>query len=87
MVKDGSEPFRGIDFTKVFQDIRCPLLLLQADPALGGCLLEEDLALIQAQVPTARRVYFPGAGHGIHAEQTTKVAKVFQEFIDGLKTA
>ena len=84
MVMDGSEPVRGIAFDQVFQGIGCPLLLLQADPARSGCLLEEDLALIQAQVPTAQRVYFPGVGHGIHSEQPTKVAKVFNEFIAGL---
>ncbi len=62
-----------------------PLLLLQADPAKQGCLLDPDLALIQAQVPAARRIYFPGVGHGIHSERPQEVTKVFEEFIYGIE--
>ena len=81
MVANGSEPARGIDFRQAFKNIHCPVLLLQADPLQGGCLLDADLALVQSQAPSARRVYFPGAGHGIHAERPQEVVKAFEEFI------
>ena len=84
MIINGSEPVGGIDFEHAFENIGCPLLLLQADPAKGGALLDPDLALLQAQVPTALQVYFPGVGHGIHTEQPQEVAKVFERFIEEL---
>lgn len=85
MTLSGSEAVGGIDFEHAFEAIACPLLLLQADPAKQGCLLEPDFRLIQSQAPAAQRVYFPGAGHGIHTERPQEVAKVFAGFIKGLE--
>jgi pimeloyl-ACP methyl ester carboxylesterase len=80
-----TEAVDGVDFDHEFEKIGCPLLMLQADPAIAGCFLDTDIALIQAQVPTAQNVFFPGVGHAIHKERPEDVAKVFEEFIMGLK--
>jgi pimeloyl-ACP methyl ester carboxylesterase len=81
MVTNFSEPVAGVDFKHAFEGIHCPALLLQADPAKGAAFPDEDLRLVQAQVPTAQHVYFSGVGHGIHAAQPQKVSEIFEKFI------
>ena len=65
----GQEPVRGIDFKTVFTTIDRPMLLMQADMAKMGAFPDQDLALVQSQVPKAQHVYFPDTSHMIHAEK------------------
>ncbi len=71
----------GMDFPAALAAITCPLLLMQADPAKGAALADEDAALVQRLVPQTRLVLFPGASHGIHSEQPTQYLAALEGFL------
>jgi len=61
-----------------------PGLLMQADPALGAALTQEDLEFILKSNPGFEPVHFPGASHGIHIDQPEKTLQVFKAFAQKL---
>ncbi|MBN4064529.1 alpha/beta hydrolase [Dehalococcoides mccartyi] len=58
----------GHDPEQVLKEIDCPLLLMQADPDLGGILPDEYLAEIFPDKPNFTLVKIEGAGHNISKE-------------------
>lgn len=56
----------GYDVEGVLARVRCPTLLLQADPKAGGMLTDADLAFAERTVKECYSVRFPGVGHLIH---------------------
>lgn len=61
----------GLDWFGEIGNIRCPTLLLRADPACGGMLSEEEALRVESAIPECRRVDLPGHGHNIHATAPT----------------
>jgi pimeloyl-ACP methyl ester carboxylesterase len=80
IVLAGPEIAAGIDFAWAAREVSVPALLLRADPNMGAALLEEDLEFLLDCNPDFQLVNFPGAGHGIHADQTEKTLQVFADF-------
>ncbi len=78
------ETARGVDFEAHLRGIACPVLLMQADLALNAALVTQDLEFFRTQALNTRLVTFPGAGHGIHNEQTAEFLRAFDEFTAGL---
>ena len=66
----------GYDLTAIAARIRCPVLLLQGDPAAGGTLSDDDACLF----PAARIERFPGTGHQIHWLEPARVAALVNDF-------
>ncbi len=50
--------------------IECPTLLMQADPACGGALCEEDAREAVHALRFGTHERFPGAGHQLHRDET-----------------
>jgi pimeloyl-ACP methyl ester carboxylesterase len=50
--------------------IRSPVLLVHGDPAAGSMVVPADAARLAATLPDARLARVPGAGHGIHRDNT-----------------
>ena len=71
----------GYDIAGIFARIRCPVLLLQADPAAGGTLTDDDAHLARRAVADCRVVRFPGTGHQIHREQLDATLQAVREFV------
>jgi pimeloyl-ACP methyl ester carboxylesterase len=69
-----------VDFEAHIRGIVCPVLIMQADPAKGAALVQQDQDFFMAHAPDARLVTFPGSGHGIHIEQTDEFLRAFDEF-------
>lgn len=63
--------------------LQCPLLLLQADTALGGMLPDEDVGVAQRIKPDLRLQRFPGAGHFMHLHDPKPTAKAVSAFVRG----
>jgi pimeloyl-ACP methyl ester carboxylesterase len=61
--------------------VTCPVLFLQADPALGALLTDEDLETALSRMPTASAVKIEGAGHGLHREQPLRTAQAALNFL------
>ena len=62
--------------------ISCPLLLLQADPAHGGLMTEEEIVQARRLLPALRHVQVAGVSHALHH---THKEPVLDELIQFLK--
>lgn len=71
----------GYDVAGVLSRVRCPALLLQADPAAGGVLRDDDVDEMMQALPSCRRVRFPGVGHQIHRDRPEAVLSALREFL------
>jgi pimeloyl-ACP methyl ester carboxylesterase len=74
----------GYDTTAVFQALKCPALLLQADVAAGGMLTDDDARLIADNASDLVHIRLPGTGHVIHIAQTTQLINLLTGFLESL---
>lgn len=70
----------GYDIARVYAHIRCPVLLLQADPQAGGALMDDDVQLALRSISDGRHVVFAGVSHQIHRERTEEMLRAVREF-------
>jgi pimeloyl-ACP methyl ester carboxylesterase len=62
--------------------IKCPVLLMQADPTAGGILPDEFLAQIVPDSDDWTVVKIEGAGHNIHREHSDKLLPVVLPWLE-----
>ena len=74
----------GYDVPAVLARIRCPVLLLQADPAAGGVMKDADADGVFQALPSCRRVRFPGMSHHLHRDRPAAVLHALQDFASPL---
>ena len=74
----------GYDLASIARGLRCPLLLLQADAAAGGMLIDEDASLLEQTAADVTRVKLPGIGHQIHASVPDTVLRLVLGFLESL---
>jgi pimeloyl-ACP methyl ester carboxylesterase len=74
----------GYDERALCSQVRCPVLLLQGDPAAGGALTNADADAMMAVLPACRCVRFPGVGHLIHQDQPATTMRELQQFAANL---
>ena len=75
----------GYDPQRVFSELRCPALLLQADPVAGGMLTDEDAAMgvrLAADLIVER---LPGVGHQAHWQDAPAVTRHVFAFLESLR--
>ena len=72
-----------IDLPGLLAHWSAPALLLQADPAHGAALSNAGRTALQAALPQAQVVHFPGSGHLIHAEQEDAFVAAVGAFLLG----
>jgi pimeloyl-ACP methyl ester carboxylesterase len=77
---DGVGPGR-VDWPAVLRRIRCPALLITADPALEAIVSEEDAAALKALAPQLRIAHIPEAGHNIRREQFAQYMEIVHTFL------
>ena len=65
---------------ETLRSIRCPVLILQADPAAGGVTTDDEVAEAMRLLPAARRVRFDGVGHVLHVERPDDVVREVLRF-------
>lgn len=70
-----------LDWPALMRRITYPVLLIRADPVLGGIVTEEDAAALQALVPTGRVAHIPGAGHAVRRDQFDHYVEVVRAFL------
>ena len=75
---------RGFDLADIAKRVRCPVLILQADPACGGMLSDADADLLMTTLPDCIRIRFPNAPHLIHWAQTEVLLRHVVGFLESL---
>jgi len=70
----------GYDFPDALSRVRCPTLLLQADPSAGGALTDADAESLMSIVSDCQHVRFPGSGHNLHRDRPESVLRAFADF-------
>lgn len=58
-----------VDWLATASQIRCPALLITADPDRGGLVTPEGASALKALLPQVRVAHIAGAGHSIRREQ------------------
>jgi pimeloyl-ACP methyl ester carboxylesterase len=61
--------------------IRCPALLITADPALEAIVSGEDAGALKALVPQLQIAHIPEAGHNIRREQFAPYVEIVRTFL------
>jgi pimeloyl-ACP methyl ester carboxylesterase len=72
----------GHDYAKAFAAVRRPALLMQADPAAGGAMSDEDADLAQSLMGDCTRVRLGGVGHQAHWGDTAGVMRLVHGFLE-----
>ena len=66
------------DVAAVLSRIRCPVFLLQADPAAGGVMTDADAEEVVQALLSCQRERFPGMGHQLHRDCPEAVLRVLR---------
>ncbi len=66
----------------VLADVRCPGLVLTADPQLGAIVTPHVAALAASLWPQGQFVHISGAGHSIRREQVEPFVAAVEAFLD-----
>ena len=77
----------GYDPEILLPKIACPVLLLQADPARGGLLRDEEVARGLRLLPRGSHVRLTGIGHELHGppSQVPAVLEAITPFLDSVR--
>jgi pimeloyl-ACP methyl ester carboxylesterase len=71
----------GYDVLKTLSSVRCPTLLLQGDPTVGGALTDTDAAEAVSALSDCKHVRFSGVGHQLHRDRPSEVLQALQDFV------
>jgi pimeloyl-ACP methyl ester carboxylesterase len=75
----------GFDVPTVLARIRCPVLLLQGEYALGGMLDDDAARRAAATIADCTHFRVPGAGHLIHTMQREATIRLVTDFLESLR--
>jgi N-formylmaleamate deformylase len=76
-----------VDWQATLPGVRCPVLLITADPAQGALITEDGAASLQALIPHLRVAHIPGAGHSIRREQFARYLDAVRAFLADVTAA
>jgi pimeloyl-ACP methyl ester carboxylesterase len=74
----------GFDVLGTAKHVKCPALLVVADPAQGGMLPPEDAKPLAAALPDCTRVDLHGVGHLMHWQDTANTLRLLHAFLGSL---
>ena len=79
--------FRGImevDFTNKLKTFQAPVLILWGDK--DAFCFEQDQAVLQSNIKSAKLKVYNGTGHALHWEQPEKFVDDLEEFVDTIQS-
>lgn len=79
-VIESDEMHAGYDADRLLPAISCPVLVIQADPAYGGGLSDEEVAIARSLLRDVRVTRVTGAGH---SRYLGRIAAILDAFFSG----
>lgn len=68
-----------------FRNIKCPTLIIQADPKWGGLVTERDVRECKGAVPQTVHIMLENVGHSLHIHQPGPVVRALMNFLGSLE--
>ena len=65
--------------------VRCPVLLVQADPAAGGRVRDDEVEHWKSAIPSLGHVQIRGVGHGLFLEAPLAFIDAIQPFLQDVR--
>ncbi len=78
------ETYADYQTDRLFPKIQCPVLLLQANPELGGLMRDEDVKKALSLLPKTHHVKINNVGHYLHLQDKESVLNAVVPFIESL---
>jgi pimeloyl-ACP methyl ester carboxylesterase len=75
----------GFDLDNILEKIKCPVLLLQGNPSLGGMLTDNVVNQIKSRLPGTRHSYLETCGHDLGLE-TWEISPLLRTLMSFLVT-
>lgn len=72
------------DWRTVLSSVQCPTLLIQADDAVGGMLIDADAERAAVAIPDCSHVKLKNVGHLIHGTKPAELLTVVTPFLESL---
>jgi pimeloyl-ACP methyl ester carboxylesterase len=82
LIDDFERAAAGYEMETLLPAIRCPVLLLQADPACGGLLTDADVARRIELLAQPTHVRLAGVSHILHGNRPEAVLEALLPFLD-----
>ena len=71
----------SVDWQKLLPQIKCPALLITADPARGSLVTKDGAAALKSLIPQLKIAHIPRAGHSIRHDQLEAYLHAVQTFL------
>jgi pimeloyl-ACP methyl ester carboxylesterase len=85
LLDDFEDVAAGYEAENVLPAIRCPVLLIQADPGAGSALTNAEVEQAKSMVAQLSHVYLDGVSHALHHTHPQRVAQVINEYLGSLE--
>jgi pimeloyl-ACP methyl ester carboxylesterase len=73
--------FEGWDPATLVKGIRCPTLLMQADPKMGAVMTDDDIARVRQAYPDVQVTRLTGIGHSLQMYEAAPVVRALTNFL------
>ncbi len=70
----------GYEMKSVLPSIQCPVLLLQADPTVGGLMTDREVELALPLLDRPRHIRLQGISHILHIERKEPIVQALEAF-------
>ena len=81
------EMHAAYDYERLFPQISCPVLIIQANPTLGGAISDEEVERALTLLPDATVARLETVGHELFWPEKAPALRAIEQFLDSLPAA
>ena len=72
---------KNCNYETMFTKIKCPVLLIQANPDKGGIISDEETERVTSLIGKSEKVKWENSGHSLHVARNHDFAKTVHKFL------